>query len=357
MAAFSCQSSFLFQCSSRRRIEHELHSAGIRATKSSKIGILSQDHDKALSLANPIVDINARPLVKQFRQNIPKKRQLSDPYRLGMLVDGGVEYRQTLVVRSNEVGPDQNMTLDSLLHLFQETALNHVWNSGEMKEYGTTHGMVKHNLIWVISRMIVQIDHYPIWGEVIEIDTWVGASGKHGMSRDWLLRSKATGIILVRATSTFVMMNKHTRRLSKIPEDAREELTQWFTEKQAVEESYTEIRKLNDNACKFNIELKPKRCDLDMNHHVNYAKYAKWMIETVPEEFLENHQLAQIALEYRRECGTSDIVQSLCEPHEHGGPNGNRALQTTYTHLLRIKGDHKYDELVRGKTTWKYKHE
>ncbi|GER32807.1 palmitoyl-acyl carrier protein thioesterase [Striga asiatica] len=353
MSAFSCQSSFLFQRSSQTKDKHELHCTGVGATKSLKMGILSQDHDKAFSLANPIVD-NARPLDKQIRQNIPKKRQLSDPYRLGMFVDGGVEYRQTIVVRSNEVGPDQTMTLESLLNLFQETALNHAWNSGQMKEYGTNHGMVKHGLIWVISRMIVQIDHYPIWGEVIEIDTWVGASGKHGMSRDWLLKSKATGIILVRATSTFVMMNKYTRRLSKMPEDAREELTQWFTDKQAVEESYTEIRKLNGNACKFNIELKPKRCDLDMNHHVNYAKYAKWMIETIPEEFLENHQLAHIALEYRRECGTSDIVESLCE--EHDGPNGNRALQTTHTHLLRIKGEHKYDELVRGKTTWKYKH-
>lgn len=37
-------------------------------------------------------------------------------------------------------------------------------------------------------------------GEVLEIDTWVGASGKNGMRRDWLIRSQATGHIFARAT-------------------------------------------------------------------------------------------------------------------------------------------------------------
>lgn len=37
-------------------------------------------------------------------------------------------------------------------------------------------------------------------GEVVEIDTWVGASGKNGMRRDWQLRSQATGLVFARAT-------------------------------------------------------------------------------------------------------------------------------------------------------------
>ena len=46
----------------------------------------------------------------------------------------------------------------------QETALNHVWMSGLLSDgFGATHGMMKHDLIWVVSRMQVQVDHYPIW--------------------------------------------------------------------------------------------------------------------------------------------------------------------------------------------------
>jgi hypothetical protein len=46
----------------------------------------------------------------------------------------------------------------------QETALNHVWMSGLLGDgFGATHGMIKNNLIWVVSRMHVQVDQYPIW--------------------------------------------------------------------------------------------------------------------------------------------------------------------------------------------------
>lgn len=37
-------------------------------------------------------------------------------------------------------------------------------------------------------------------GEVVEIETWVGASGKNGMRRDWVVTSQHTGQIFARAT-------------------------------------------------------------------------------------------------------------------------------------------------------------
>lgn len=102
--------------------------------------------------------------------------------------------------------------------------------------------------------------------------------------------------------------------------------------------------------------------------------------QTIPDEFMENYELSDVILEYRRECGSSDVVQSLCEPQENGllktgikhiGLNrnslsseimeGNGLLGClnhgpfSYTHLLQVKGELKNDEIVRGKTTWKKK--
>ncbi|RWR93921.1 palmitoyl-acyl carrier protein thioesterase, chloroplastic [Cinnamomum micranthum f. kanehirae] len=249
---------------------------------------------------------------EQSRQNIPTKKQLVDTHRQGVITQGGVGYTQTIVVRSYEVGADKTATLETILNLLQETALNHVWMSGLLGNgFGATHGMMKNNLIWVVTRMQVEVDSYPIWGEVLEIDTWVGESGKNGMRRDWLIRSHLTGEV------TWVMMNQQTRRLSKMPEEVRAEISPWFIDKQAIQEDNPEkIIKLDDKAKYANSNLKPKRNDLDMNHHVNNVKYVRWMLETIPDLFLEYHQLSSITLEYRRECGSSDIVQSLCEPDE-----------------------------------------
>ncbi|XP_022862840.1 palmitoyl-acyl carrier protein thioesterase, chloroplastic-like [Olea europaea var. sylvestris] len=322
MASVSFRLAFYTRCSTntkgKEKNKKKLNCVKINGTKSfspSKVDLLSQNSGLALTS----VDSEANVYIpkEQFRQNIPTKKQLVDPFRQGIIIEEGVGYRQTVVIRSYEVGPDKTAKIESILNLLQETALNHVWMSGLLGDgFGATHGMMRNNLIWVVSRMQVQVDHYPIWGEVMEIDTWVGASGKNGMRRDWLLRSQATGVIFARATSTWVMMNQQTRRLSKMPDEVRAELSPWFIEKQAInEESHEKIDKLDDKALYVNSGLKPKRSDLDMNQHVNNVKYVRWMLEAIPDEFLENHQLSSITLEYRRECGSSDVVQSLCEPH------------------------------------------
>nr|GFB87025.1 palmitoyl-acyl carrier protein thioesterase, chloroplastic-like [Tanacetum cinerariifolium] len=132
--------------------------------------------------AAPLAGVNGK--VRVERAIIPTQKQFVDPFRQGIIILDGVGYRQTVVVRSYEVGTDRTVTPQSILNLLQETALNHVWMSGLLGDgFGATHGMMKNNLIWVVSRMQVQLDQYPIWGEILDIDTWVGASGKNGMRR------------------------------------------------------------------------------------------------------------------------------------------------------------------------------
>nr|GMD16665.1 palmitoyl-acyl carrier protein thioesterase, chloroplastic-like [Ipomoea batatas] len=366
MSTFSYVPNFTIKCSISPREEPKHHNViGVKinghssaAFPGAKVDLLSQNHAVVAATTTPL-----HPGERlEIRQNIPTKKQLVDPFRQGLIVEGGVGYRQTVVIRSYEVGPDKTATIETILNLLQETALNHVWMSGLLSDgFGATHGMMKNNLIWVVSRMQVQVDNYPIWGEVMEINTWVGASGKNGMRRDWLLTSKATGLVFARATSTWVMMNQQTRRLSKMPDEVRAEISPWFIEKQAIPE-----------------ENPPKRSDLDMNHHVNNVKYVRWMLETIPDQFLEAHQLSNIILEYRRECGSSDVVQSLCEPNENNNNNisvlngfslasgilhqGNGLLESltrgafSYTHLLQTEGEEaKSKEIVRGRTSWKRK--
>lgn len=53
------------------------------------------------------------------------------------------------------------------------------------------------------------------------------------------------------------MMNQETRRLSKMPEEVRDEISPWFMERRAIEEEAPEkIIKLEDNAKYVESDLK-----------------------------------------------------------------------------------------------------
>lgn len=126
---------------------------------------------------------------------------------------------------------------------------------------------------------------------------------------------------------------------------------------------------------KWQLEWKKK-----ISPWLNLSSLYTIFLQNIPELFLENHQLSSITLEYRRECGSTDMVQSLCEPDEDAiQEDGNdinllRGFSLTseifeghkllgpfekwpfrYTHLLQVKGELKNEEIVRGRTTWKKK--
>ncbi|BBN01864.1 fatty acyl-ACP thioesterase B [Marchantia polymorpha subsp. ruderalis] len=304
-----------------------------------------------------------------------------DALRQGRLVESGRVYRQTFVIRSYEVGVDKTASIDTLMNHFQETALNHVWMSGLAGDgFGATHAMIRSNLIWVVTRMQVKIERYPTWGDVVEIDTWVLASGKNGMRRDWLIRDYKSGQILARATSTWVMMNQKTRRLSKMPDEVRTEISPHYLERSAIlEKNSQKIVRLDDEAAEYiRSGLTPRRGDLDMNQHVNNVKYIGWMLESLPAPILEGHELTNMTLEYRRECNQSDVVQSMTSPESPSSSLSGASPDTQfsyspgtlaltpemtnsaasigplqYTHLLRLQVDG--SEIVRGRTIWRLK--
>jgi fatty acyl-ACP thioesterase B len=109
-------------------------------------------------------------------------------------------------------------------------------------------------------------------GEVLEIDTWVGSSGKNGMRRDWLIRGRGSGNVFVRATSTWVMMNKNTRRLSKMPDEVRAEISPWFIDRHAIQDEATEkIIKLDSTAKHVESNLKVSFIYFRCYYYSNFA--------------------------------------------------------------------------------------
>eukprot|EP01018_Ginkgo_biloba_P038553 Gb_07469 [translate_table: standard] len=291
-----------------------------------------------------------------------------DAFRFGRLLESNLLYRQTYVIRSYEVGVNKTASIGTLMKLLQDTALNHVYSIGLGGDgFGTTPEMRRRNLIWAVSRMQVQVDRYPLWCDVVEIDSWATLSGKNGLRMDWTVRDYKRGHILTRATGTWVMMNSETRSLSKIPEELIEETQPYYLRKPPILADDT--KKL----CKLDVEtaqyirynLTPKWSDLDMNQHVNNVKYVGWILESVPAVILKNNELVKVTLEYRRECGATDVLQSLtsCVEGDDVSEINHSRKSTAHTsselpalhcmHSLQMQPDG--TEILRAKTDWRPK--
>ncbi|KAI3975930.1 hypothetical protein MKX01_016613 [Papaver californicum] len=284
-------------------------------------------------------------------------------FQLGRFVEGRFVYRQLFVIRSYEIGPDKTATMETLMNLLQETALNHVMSSGLAGDgFGATHEMSLRKLIWVVTRIHIQVEKYSSWGDVVEVNTWVDAAGKNGMRREWEIRDNKTQQIITRATSTWVIMNRETRRLSKMPEQVRQEVKPFYLNRAAIGEAVddsTKIDKLsNDTAESIRSGLAPRWSDMDANQHVNNVKYIGWILESVPINVLEDYNLTSMTLEFRRECRQSNLLESLThmeviEAVEITNKESKTKADFRSTHLIRMQEDKA--EIVRARAEWRSK--
>lgn len=292
-------------------------------------------------------------------------------------------YRQKFVIRSYEVGADKATSITTMLSFFQEVSVCHVHLMGITGDgLGATKAMNHLGLIWVVAKTHVEVEEFPKWPSMIEIDSWIARAGKNGVRRDWIVRHCETNDVLVRATSTYCMMDATTRRVCKMPDAAQAELSPFFWDgrcvfKQTERDSLLSNRiiKLDHQSAQYvSPPLQSCRADLDVNQHVSNLKYISWTLQSVPEEHLETHNLTSITLEYRRECQSNTIVESLTSsktmpvqeddqdvaalaPAERCWTSfakpGHNCCQ--FTHFLQTQGSSKQQEIARARTTWQPK--
>ncbi|XP_072968089.1 palmitoyl-acyl carrier protein thioesterase, chloroplastic-like [Typha angustifolia] len=282
---------------------------------------------------------------------------LADAFGLGKFVKDGPVFRQNFFIRSYEIEADQTASIEALMNQLQETALNHMKCAGLLVDgFGSTPEMYKRSLIWVVTKMQVHVEKYPSWGDVIQVETWVFPSGKNAMRRDWHVKDAETGKTILKATSLWVMMNKKTRRLSKVPEEVRTETEPYFLPKVAaiLDDDGRRLPKLDTStATHVQKGLSPHWSDLDTNQHVNNVKYIGWILESSPISILENYELESMILEYRRECRRGSVLDSLTTVSAGADCiNGNSESRIECQHLLQFEGG---AEIMRGQTQWRHK--
>ncbi|KAL1060676.1 hypothetical protein V6Z11_1Z079800 [Gossypium hirsutum] len=160
-----------------------------------------------------------------------------------------------------------------------------------------------------------------------------------------------TGETLVRASCLAVMMNKNTRKTCKLPEEVKDEIKAYLREDvEPIVEAFKYSCPQTEAMDHIKTGLTPGWNDLDVNYHVNNAKYLDWILESTPDSIRDRHELWKMNFEYRKECLKDDVIQSLSRVV----PSNEKNRDIEVEHVLRLESGH---QVLRARTVWRtYSH-
>lgn len=236
------------------------------------------------------------------------------------------EWRSEHTICSFDVDPQLTARLPTLCGFMQEAAYHHAEHFG----LGLTH-LQPMNMAWVLSRMRLEIERLPKWGETVMLRTWPSGRDRLFYYRDFELKDSEGATILLASTAWFIIDYKKRERIT--PE--------WWTNSTLPigrKIFGSKLTRLKACGCESGATVPVNYGDLDLNGHVNNVRYIEWILNSLSLEFHQSHTLQSLDVNYLAEAVYGREI-SICGKHDgltvHHG----------------IMADHQ--DLFRGQTVWK----
>lgn len=230
-------------------------------------------------------------------------------------------------VHSYEVDIHKKLTIPWLCNYFQECA----WEHAEHLDFGYT-ALSAVNKFWVLSRIHIEVDEYPLWGDEIKVTTW--PKGLDGMFaiRDYLVTA-ADGRKLAAATTSWLILDAEKHRPQRI---VLEELVKFKLVDDNALLHHAEKLPKPEQAVKID-DFRVKYSDIDVNHHANNAKLVRWAIDGLPADVLLNSQIKTFTINFIAESKLGNSIVLWREKEEDGAFLISLVNESSGTELCRVR--------------------
>ncbi|MGE4291349.1 MAG: acyl-[acyl-carrier-protein] thioesterase [Desulfovibrio sp.] len=242
-------------------------------------------------------------------------------------------HRAAFTVRVDECGPDGRAGIGTIGNYLQEIA----WRHATLLGYGR-EDLLEKNVAWVMTRMRIQMDGYPLPGEEIRVLTWPSAKDKHLAYRDFRI-SDANDQMMGRCTTAWAYMDIAERKMVSFHEDGA---PMPYSGERSLEFERRSVSRMKD--AEHSVGLTSRRSDMDVNGHVNNVHFIEWALESVPDAWLEDFFLREMDISFRQECQAHEQLTSFC------AQNGS---EMELLHMLKRDADGV--EMARISTLWRKK--
>ena len=212
-------------------------------------------------------------------------------------------------VRGYDVDLHKRASIPTIIQMMHDAAMEHVLKLGlsaiELEPLG---------LGWVLVRQQLQVRTQPALGQAVSVLTRPSGRDRAFAYRDFYLFDD-TGNILATASTTWLLMDIHTRRIARYPDF----INAWLDRSQTPDflpRPGTDFPPVQNPEIVKTFQVNWH--DLDFNRHLTNFYYQKWMLESTPPEILENYRLEEYRIQFKGESLLGDTLQVCAEALEPG---------------------------------------
>lgn len=221
----------------------------------------------------------------------------------------------------------------AILTLLEETAADHCYSINR-----SLFDLEKQNIGWVLLSGIMEMDYYPGYKEKIVIRTWLSKYSTIKGFRENIIFNEQ-GRIIGRAKGLWVFFDIDRRRPIQIPDDIKDKWS--YINEACINHDITKKIEIIDSSNHIK-KFKINRFDVDTNLHVNNIRYLQWLIESIPEDIIDNYYLHSIDGRFIAEAQLGDTIMSFTE---------RDASLNSFVHHIKTQGNNKVCAIAR--TMWK----
>ena len=181
--------------------------------------------------------------------------------------------------------------------------------NAEMLHFGYTD-LYPKGYGWFVVKYHVKFDRLPSAFEKIKVKTWAVANKGIQARRDFQVFDE-NGVNIANATSLWVLIDFNNKRI--VPFQKAMDYPE-VPDTHAMESSFEKIPSVE--TADREITLTATFEDIDLNNHVNNSIYLNWAIKSLDYDFLINHSIKEIEINYKHEITLGNEISckaSLCE--------------------------------------------
>ncbi len=210
------------------------------------------------------------------------------------------------IVSAHDTDIRNNCKLTNILNYLQETSARHALKFGVDAE-----NLIHNNVGWVLSRLKIQMYKYPKWQEKVIIRTWTRGSIGILCYRDFEILN-SNGDTIGKATSAWLIIDILERK--PIKPDSFIKSFPNYPQHICLTSELKKLPKQKELEEVFTIPV--MYSDVDINHHVNNVKYARWQVDAIPVSLLIEKPIKDFEIDFLHEAKLGEKITISCKKNE-----------------------------------------